>query len=107
MRDSVFVEQHESESQLNWSKNKVEEQLGKNGQSLRSLRDKFNYLSGYRYCLFNSVFKKPFPKSEWIIANAIGVEPPIIWPSRYKNYDAKKYKFFKMKYGPGSSFFCP
>jgi Ner family transcriptional regulator len=26
---------------------------------------------------------RPWPKGEWLIANAIGVHPAEIWPSRY------------------------
>jgi Ner family transcriptional regulator len=26
---------------------------------------------------------RPWPKGEWIIANALGLEPTEIWPSRY------------------------
>ncbi len=34
--------------------------------------------------LANTLYR-PWPKGEWIIANALGVHPSVIWPNRYKN----------------------
>jgi len=33
------------------------------------------------------VLSRPWPKGEWLVANALGIDPSVIWPSRY--FDAK------------------
>lgn len=53
--------------------------LRKKGLSLSKLgRD--NNLSPYT---LKNALDKPYPKAEKIIANAIGVDPKLIWPERY------------------------
>ncbi|MFJ5409285.1 helix-turn-helix domain-containing protein [Pectobacterium punjabense] len=34
-----------------------------------------------------NVLTRPWPKGEWLVADALGVHPAEIWPSRY--YDTK------------------
>lgn len=34
---------------------------------------------------------RPWPKGEWLIAEAIGVDPAIIWPSRYYDKITREY----------------
>lgn len=54
-------------------------QLRLKGLSLRRLAR----LSGYAASSGTCAMYAPFPKIERLIADAIGVEPQTIWPSRY------------------------
>ncbi|WP_258866578.1 helix-turn-helix domain-containing protein [Shewanella morhuae] len=36
----------------------------------------------------NNVFRVKYPKAERILAEAIGVAPEVIWPSRYPQVNA-------------------
>jgi len=36
-----------------------------------------------------NALSRPWPKGEWLIANALGIHPSIIWPSRY--FDPKTH----------------
>jgi len=36
-----------------------------------------------------NALSRPWPKGEWLIANALGIHPSIIWPSRY--FDSKTH----------------
>ncbi|OON39200.1 DNA-binding protein [Izhakiella australiensis] len=38
---------------------------------------------------------RPWPKGEWLIANALGIHPAEIWPSRY--YDPESHKLLDRK----------
>lgn len=63
-----------------WHQAEISAELKKIGTSVAALSKK-NGLS--RHTLRN-VFYRHYPKSEQIIAQAIGVEPKDIWPSRYQ-----------------------
>lgn len=41
--------------------------------------------NGVSGATIREAFRKPYPKSERAIAAAIGVEPSVIWPTRYIN----------------------
>lgn len=32
-----------------------------------------------------NTLNRPWPKSEWLIANALNLHPSVIWPARYQN----------------------
>jgi len=53
--------------------------LRKRGWSLRSL----SVARGFAAGSLSEAIRKPWPKAEVIIADAIGVAPEAIWPSRY------------------------
>ncbi|EES3539580.1 helix-turn-helix domain-containing protein [Escherichia coli] len=38
-----------------------------------------------------NALRVPYPKGEKIIARAIGVEPQVIWPTRYERRARRKY----------------
>lgn len=63
-----------------WHQAEISAELKKIGISVAALSKK-NGLS--RHTLRN-VFYRHYPKGERIIAQAIGVEPKDIWPSRYQ-----------------------
>ena len=53
--------------------------LRKRGWSLRRL----SAHHGYMPTVLKNALHKPWPKAERLIAEAIGVPAPVIWPSRY------------------------
>ena len=55
--------------------------LRKKGWSLRQLSLHHGYVEG----TLKGALQRPWPKGEQIIADAIGVQPDAIWPSRYSN----------------------
>lgn len=62
-----------------WHKAEIKCALEKQGVNLTAL-SRANGLSGGT---LRNVFFRKWPKGEKIIADAIGVKPEIIWPSRY------------------------
>lgn len=42
-----------------------------------------------------NALSRPWPKGEWLIADAVGIHPAEIWPSRY--YDAETHKLIDRK----------
>jgi Ner family transcriptional regulator len=63
-----------------WHRADVIAGLKKRGWSMASLSRKHGLQSG---TLYNALVA-PWPKGERLIADAIGVTPQDIWPSRYK-----------------------
>lgn len=53
--------------------------LRKKGTSLA----KVSRQSGLSSSTLANALSRPWPKGEWLIANAIGIHPAEIWPSRY------------------------
>ncbi|MBI2313539.1 MAG: helix-turn-helix domain-containing protein [Betaproteobacteria bacterium] len=53
--------------------------LWKRGTSLHRLSRKHHYAT----CALKNALDRPWPKAERIIAEALGVSPQEIWPSRY------------------------
>lgn len=39
--------------------------------------------AGLSSSTLSNALSRPWPKGEWLIADAIGVHPSVIWPSRY------------------------
>ncbi|MEO1752049.1 helix-turn-helix domain-containing protein [Thiofaba sp. EF100] len=65
-----------------WHRADILAALKKNGWSLASLSRHCGYAT--RTALYQALLRK-WPKGEAIIAEAIGVAPEVIWPTRYLN----------------------
>lgn len=66
-----------------WHWSDVLARLHKAGWSLRQLAFENNYTDGNT---LGEAKRRPFPKGERIIAQAIGLKPETIWPSRYNEH---------------------
>lgn len=64
---------------MDWHKTDVIAALRKKGTSLAALSRQ----SGLSSSTLANALDRPWPKGELIIAEAIGISPEIIWPSRY------------------------
>lgn len=42
-----------------------------------------------------NVLTRPWPKGEWLIGDALGIHPSVIWPSRY--YDPQTHELIDRK----------
>lgn len=62
-----------------WSSKAIYTALEQRGADLSSLEIRFGLKQG----TMRNVFYRPYPRVEEIIAREIGVEPYVIWPSRY------------------------
>ena len=62
-----------------WSRPAIRAALREAGWSLSS----FSLHLGYRRNAASQALRAPWPKMERLIAEAIGLEPHLIWPSRY------------------------
>ena len=62
-----------------WHKADIRAALNKNGWTTASLSRHLGFTSGALY----QALLRPWPKGERAIAEAIGVDPSDIWPSRY------------------------
>ena len=62
-----------------WHKADIKAALEKAGWSLRQL----SLHHGYAPSLLAHALRRPYPRAERIIAEAIGTRPETIWPSRY------------------------
>jgi len=62
-----------------WHNADILAELKKNGWTIASLSRHVGYTRG---ALYQALLRK-WPKGESIIAEAIGVPPQVIWPSRY------------------------
>ncbi|AYA40576.1 helix-turn-helix domain-containing protein [Xenorhabdus nematophila] len=62
-----------------WHRADIHAALEKRGTNLRTLSVK----AGLAADTLRNALIRPWPKGEKIIAQAIGVEPAVIWPSRY------------------------
>lgn len=63
-----------------WHPEIIKAEIHKRGLSSRSLSLK----AGYSQDSLKTVLRTPCKPYQQIIANALGVEPETIWPSRYK-----------------------
>lgn len=63
---------------------------------IAGLRKKGTYLaalsraSGLSSSTLANALTRPWPKGEHLIAEALGVDPSVIWPERYVGKDGKK-----------------
>lgn len=62
-----------------WHRADVKAELEKKGLTLKRLALSNNLAEG----TLSNVFRVNYPKAQRIIAEAIGVSPETIWPSRY------------------------
>lgn len=67
---------------MDWHRADVIAALKKNGTSMAALSRQSGLSSG---SLYNALVR-PWPKGENIIAQAIGLEPKEIWPTRYVDF---------------------
>lgn len=64
-----------------WHRADIRAELEKRGTSLRKLSRE----AGLSENTLRNALDRKWPKGEKIIADAIGIAPEIIWPSRYKS----------------------
>ena len=69
------------QKQADWHRADIKAALEKAGWSQRQL----SIANGMNPTAISHVFRIPWPRAQAIIADAIGVDPWIIWPSRYDN----------------------
>ncbi|MDZ7279652.1 helix-turn-helix transcriptional regulator [Pantoea eucrina] len=67
------------ERKQDWHTADIIAALRKKGTSLAELSRN----SGLSSSTLANALSRPWPKGEWLIANAINVHPSEIWPSRY------------------------
>jgi Ner family transcriptional regulator len=70
---------------VDWHSADIVAALRKAGWSLRKLAAHHNYKAPTTLC---KAIERPWPKGERLIAEAIGVHPATIWPSRYQAKDS-------------------
>jgi Ner family transcriptional regulator len=83
MDDSDKVPQ-EGDDAADWHPADVQAALKKRGHSLAGL----SAANGYHATAAGKALKRPWPAVETLIAEAIGVPPQQIWPSRYRSTSA-------------------
>ena len=66
-------------TKCDWHRADIIAALKKKGTSLAAL----SRSAGLNQRTLNNVLERKYPKAEELIANAIGVKPADIWPSRY------------------------
>ncbi|HBM3102604.1 TPA: transcriptional regulator [Klebsiella pneumoniae] len=65
---------------LDWHPENIKAEIHKRGLTFRAL----SLQAGYKKDSLKSVLRTPCKPYQEIVANALGVEPEDIWPSRYK-----------------------
>jgi len=70
-----------------WHRADIVAELRKAGWSLRKLAIHHGYKCPTTLA---TALARPWPKGEAIIANAVGVEPSTIWPTRYHMNDSSR-----------------
>ena len=68
---------------MDWDPADIVAALRKAGWSLRRL----SFAHGYRSNALKHALRRPYPRAEAIIAEALGLTPWAIWPSRYAGRD--------------------
>lgn len=68
------------EDQSDWHPETIKAEVHKRGLSFRTL----SVQAGYKKDSLKSVLRTPCRPYQQIIADALGVSPETIWPSRYK-----------------------
>ncbi|ETS31933.1 DNA-binding protein [Photorhabdus temperata] len=69
----------QTSKQADWHRADIRAALEKRGTNLRAL----SVRAGLAKDTLRNALTRPWPKGERIIAQAIGVDPSVIWPSRY------------------------
>ncbi|AHF73933.1 putative prophage transcriptional regulator [Candidatus Sodalis pierantonius str. SOPE] len=71
---------HQNEdARADWHREIIKAELHKRGVTFRALDIK----AGVKQDVVKTVLSRPCPKYEQLVAEVIGVDPSIIWPSRY------------------------
>jgi len=73
------MEVHNMQQPKDWSRAQIKCALDNKGYTVKSL----SAALGFKHNSVSVALTKPWAKVERIIADIIGVEPSIIWPSRY------------------------
>ncbi|EYU14429.1 helix-turn-helix domain-containing protein [Photorhabdus aegyptia] len=71
----------QTSKQADWHRADIRAALEKRGTNLRAL----SVAAGLAKDTLRNALVRPWPKGERLIAQAIGVDPAVIWPSRYQN----------------------
>jgi Ner family transcriptional regulator len=66
-------------SQEDWNPNRIKYELHERGWTMTALAEQH----GINRATISNVFLRSYPANEKRIADAIGVEPHVIWPSRW------------------------
>ncbi|MGC8341812.1 transcriptional regulator [Pantoea stewartii] len=77
---STFESAKKSQTQSDWHRADIVAALHKQGWSLRRLSIHHGYKSAGS---LKNALDRPWPKGQKIIAEAIGLPPEAIWPTRY------------------------
>ena len=70
-----------NEDRADWHREDIVAALHKQGLSIRAL----SVRSGLKPDTLKNALSRAYPKAERIIADALGLTPEKIWPSRYPN----------------------
>lgn len=68
-----------------WHRADIVAALRKAGWSIRRLSKHHGYANPSTLC---NALERPWPKGQRLIAEAIGIDPAEIWPSRYEGKDS-------------------
>jgi len=71
---------NQKNTSCDWHPADIKAALEKAGWSLRGL----SRHHGYSATVLAEALRSSYPKAQGLIADAIGVEPELIWPSRYE-----------------------
>ncbi|MBV7403582.1 helix-turn-helix domain-containing protein [Enterobacter sp. ENT03] len=74
-----------NEERTDWNRIDIVAALHKQGVSIREL----SVRAGLKPDTLKNALSRAYPKAERIIADALGVAPEHIWPSRYLNASRK------------------
>lgn len=75
-----------------WHPADIKAALHKKGITLRGLADAYGLTSS---STLSSTFTRSYPLNEQRIADAVGVHPKVIWPSRYNTDGTRKPQGFR------------
>lgn len=88
---SVNNNQKNNNHKSDWHRADIIAALHKSGWSLRQLA----FFHGYPCpSTLSQALNRPFPKGERLIANAIGVDPEEIWPTRFQTRRERKKRIY-------------
>lgn len=79
-------------SQQDWHPADIKAALHKKGITLRGIAEAYGLTSS---STLSSTFTRSYPLNEKRIADAIGVHPRVIWPSRYNADGTRKPQGFR------------
>lgn len=80
-------------SSIDWHSADIIAAIKKQGTTLAAVSRE----AGLSSSTLANALTRPWPKGEIIIAKAIGVEPQLIWPSRYQNLKQGQHSVRELK----------